>query len=116
MLAFCGKLTEGEVRVHPSVELALPEIAALCERLGVVRLDLFGSATGTAFDPRSSDVDVLVEFGRSDAVGAFDAYFALKEGLERILDRPVDVVAASSIRNPYFLEQVRHQREQLYAA
>ena len=38
-----------EVTVHPSVTAALPEIAALCERLGVSRLDLFGSATGPEF-------------------------------------------------------------------
>jgi predicted nucleotidyltransferase len=102
------------VTVDQSVDAALPEIAALCERLGVVRLDLFGSATGSSFDPRSSDIDVLVEFG--SGVGPFDAYFSLKEGLERILDRPVDVVSASSIRNPYFLEQIRRERERLYAA
>jgi uncharacterized protein len=105
-----------EVPVHPSVESALPQIADLCEQLGVVRLDLFGSATGDSFDPRSSDVDVLVEFGADTATGAFDAYFSLKEGLERILGRPVDLVAESSIRNPYFLEHVRHERVQLYAA
>ncbi|OLT23036.1 hypothetical protein BJF78_32485 [Pseudonocardia sp. CNS-139] len=101
--------------MHPSIAAALPEIVALSERLGIARLDLFGSATGSAFDPRSSDVDVLVEF-RPGATGTFDAYFALKEGLEHILARPVDVVTASSIRNPYFRERVEHEREQLYAA
>ncbi len=102
--------------MHPSVAAALPEIAALSERLGVRRLDLFGSAAGPAFNPRANDIDVLVEFSTGDGAGSFDAYFALKEGLERILDRPVDVVAARSIRNPYFLEQVQRQRESLYAA
>jgi predicted nucleotidyltransferase len=82
----------------------------------VRRLDLFGSATGSAFDLRTSDIDVLVEFADVDGTGSFDAYFSLKEGLERILARPVDVVVATSIRNPYFLEQVQRQREQLYAA
>jgi uncharacterized protein len=105
-----------EVTVHPSVEAALPEIAALCERLGVRRLGLFGSATGPAFDPGSSDIDVLVEFGSDRNAGYFDSYFSLKEGLELILGRRVDVVARSAIRNPYFLEQVQQQREQLYAA
>jgi predicted nucleotidyltransferase len=57
---------------------------------------------------------VLVDFGAG--VGPFDAYFSLEEGLERILGRPVDVVSASSIRNPCFLEQVRHERERLHAA
>jgi uncharacterized protein len=102
--------------VHPSIEAALPEITALCEGLRVRRLDLFGSAADGRFDPQSSDVDVIVDFGQDSAVGAFDAYFALKEGMERILGLSVDVLVASSIRNPYFRKQVEHQRERLYAA
>jgi hypothetical protein len=46
----------------------------------------------------------------------FDAYFALKEGLQQVLGRPVDVVVAASVRNPYFLRQLRSEAEPLYAA
>ncbi len=104
-----------EVTVHTSVAAALPEIAALCERLGVRRLDLFGSATGSSFDERTSDVDVAVEFSPR-AMNYFDSYFALKEGLENVLGRPVDVVVSAGIRNPYFLRQLRSEAELLYAA
>jgi predicted nucleotidyltransferase len=105
-----------EVVVHSSVAAVLPEIAALCERLGVSRLDLFGSATGPSFDEHTSDVDVAVEFGTPAAANYFDAYFALKEGLELLLGRPVDVVVSSSVRNPCFLRQLRSESELLYAA
>lgn len=33
----------------------LPEIASLCKRFGVRKLDLFGSATTGRFDPAHSD-------------------------------------------------------------
>ena len=79
-------------------------------------MDLFGSATGPDFDESTSDVDVLVTFGPSASADYFDAYFALKEGLEHVLGRPVDVVVAGSVRNPYFLSQVRGEAETLYAA
>jgi predicted nucleotidyltransferase len=36
------------------------EIAVLCERHGVAYLELFGSATGSDFNPDSSDFDFLV--------------------------------------------------------
>ena len=49
--------------VHPSVEAALPQIRELCQRLGVARLDLFGSASGTEPAEDPGDVDVLVRFG-----------------------------------------------------
>jgi len=102
--------------MHEVVESRRSEIEALCRTLGVHRLDVFGSAAGDSFDVESSDVDVLVEFETSPQFDYFGTYFALKEGLEQILGRPVDLVSAPSIRNPYFLEQVMRTRETVYAA
>lgn len=102
--------------MHELVKAKQYEIAELCHRLGVRRLDLFGSATGPSFDVESSDVDVLVEFETGPDFDHFGSFFALKEGLERILGRPVDVVTSTSIRNPYFRQQVMATRETLYAA
>jgi predicted nucleotidyltransferase len=45
-----------------------------------------------------------------------DAYFELKEGLERMFKRPVDLVTLGSIRNPFFSEQVFASRQLVYAA
>jgi predicted nucleotidyltransferase len=73
----------------------------------------FGSAVGESFDPESSDVDFLVEFDIRPGFDYFGTYFGLKEGLERILGRPVDVV---SVRNPYFRDRVMQTREPVYAA
>jgi hypothetical protein len=36
--------------------------------------------------------------------------------LERLFGRPVDLIAADSIRNPYFRESVEETRTQLYTA
>jgi predicted nucleotidyltransferase len=102
--------------MHAIIEARLPAIRDLCQRLGVRRLDLFGSAVEDSFDPDSSDVDMLAEFDVRPGFDHFGAYFGLKEGLERILGRPADVVSASSIRNPYFRERVMQTRESLYAA
>ena len=102
--------------MHQFVESRRPEIEALCRNLGVRRLDVFGSAVGAAFDITSSDVDVLVEFETSPGFDHFGSYFALKEGLEQIFQRPVDVVTITAIRNPYFRAQVMRSRETLYAA
>jgi hypothetical protein len=102
--------------MHAMFEARLPEIGDLCRRLGVRRLDLFGSAVSESFDTDSSDVDVLAEFDTRPGFDHFGASFGLKEGLVRILGRPVDVVSASSIRNPYVRERVMQTGESLYAA
>lgn len=91
-----------------------PEIAKLCKRLRVKRLDIFGSATTEAFGP-VSDVDVLVEFDRRGD-GLFDRYFDLKEGLEQVLSRDVDLITEGFIRNPYFRQEIERTRRSVYAA
>ncbi|NHD16751.1 MULTISPECIES: nucleotidyltransferase domain-containing protein [unclassified Actinopolyspora] len=102
--------------MHELIEEKRQEIEELCSMLSVRRLDLFGSAVDGSFDAVSSDVDVLVEFEAGPDFDHFGAYFGLKEGLERILGRPVDVVSSSSLRNPYFRQRVLETREELYAA
>lgn len=91
------------------------EVLPLCRRYGVRRLDLFGSATTDAFDPRRSDLDFLVEFD-DDPRHLFDRYFGLKESLEALYGRSVDLVTAGSLRNPYFIEAVAKTRRSVYAA
>jgi len=92
------------------------EIEALCRRHGVCRLEVFGSAADGTFDPRSSDIDFLVEFGTLAPGTRADAYFGLLEDLERLLGRHVDLVMTRAVRNPYFLERIESSRVVLYAA
>jgi len=96
------------------IERIRPEIINLCKNLKVKKLDIFGSATSDDFHP-DSDVDVLVQFER-DSGGLFDRYFTLKEGLEEILGRMVDVVVEDAITNPYFRIEVERSRRNVYAA
>jgi len=93
------------------------EIAALCRRFGVRRLDVFGSAARAEdFDPEQSDLDFVVEFEHLPAGRYYHAYFELKEGLETLFGRPVDLVTEESIRNPYLRASIEKGRRPLYAA
>ena len=92
------------------------KLSKLCARYGVKRLELFGSGLREDFDPEKSDFDLLVEFADSKIEGAFDRYFGLKEDLERLFQRPVDLVESQAIRNPYFRQVVEQDRVLIYAA
>jgi predicted nucleotidyltransferase len=96
------------------IERIRPEISNLCRDLEVKRLDIFGSATSDDFRPES-DVDVLVQFERDNG-RLFDRYFELKERLEEILGRTVDVVVEDAITNPYFKLEVERSRKNVYTA
>lgn len=92
------------------------QIAALCRRHRVKRLELFGSAATESFDPSKSDVDFLVEFAPEAKAPWLGEYFTLKEDLEALLGRGVDLVMPGAIRNPYFLRSVSATRTLVYAA
>ena len=98
------------------VEERRNEVQALCRRYGVLRLDLFGSAATGQDQPGPRDLDFLVEFLPLAPGGYADAYFGLLESLQDLFGRPVDLVVASSIRNPYFRETVERTKALLYAA
>jgi len=97
------------------IELPAEEVEGLCRRFGVARLAVFGSAATEAFDPERSDLDVLVEFTQ-DVEGLFDAYFGLREALEDLAGRPVDLVMASAVKNPFVARSIAETRRDLYAA
>ena len=92
------------------------EIEILCRRYGVLRLDLFGSATTSEFDPQHSDFDFLVDFVANVEQDLFHRYFDLKEALEQLLGRKVDLVMVGAMKNPYFIESANRTRQNVYAA
>ncbi|MDR7555227.1 MAG: nucleotidyltransferase domain-containing protein [Armatimonadota bacterium] len=100
----------------PAIEQRRGELEALCRRLGVRRLEVFGSAATGEFQGETSDLDFLVEFEPPIGSGYADRYFGLLEALEALFGRPVDLVVASAIKNPYFLESIEKTRVVLYAA
>jgi predicted nucleotidyltransferase len=98
------------------INLHREELQALCRRFHVRRLDLFGSAARGDFDSEHSDFDFIVEFDRGAPLHPFDTYFGLKEGLEALLGRNVDLVELSAVRNPYLKASIEQSRENVYAA
>src|SRR5436305_13787392 len=94
------------------------EIANLCARFGVRRLEVFGSAASEEnFDPRTSDIDLIVEFQPDHDLGPWlKQYFAFRDALSELLGFPVDVVMASAMKNPYFIREANRTRRLVYAA
>jgi predicted nucleotidyltransferase len=96
------------------VSTHLAEIAALCRRYGVRRLDLFGSAATGAFDPETSDLDFVATFADTRVPGYADRYLDFADALEALFGRPVDVLTENMIRNPYFRQAVDATRQPVY--
>jgi uncharacterized protein len=101
--------------MHSHVASRREQLSAVCRRFGVRRMEVFGSATTGLFDPRNSDVDLLVQF-ESTGANPLDEYFGLKAQLEAVLARPVDLLIEGSVRNPYIQAGIDSSRELVYAA
>ena len=93
------------------------DIAALCRQHRARRLELFGSATRADFSPDTSDLDFVVDLPEDQPPGGYaDAFFGLKQGLERLFDRPVDLLTDASLVNPYLRQRINAERVAVYGA
>ncbi len=102
--------------MHPIVESKRTQVAELCRRSGIRRLELFGSAARGDFDEAHSDLDFLVELPSDASISPLDAYFDLKDALEAMFGRPVDLVSVGSVRNPYVQATIERDRQLIYTA
>ncbi len=102
--------------MHPIIETRRSELTALCRSRGIRRLELFGSAARDDFDESRSDLDFLVQFGHASQGNMLDTYFGLKDDLESLFGRAVDLVSAGSVKNPYVQAAIERDRQLVYSA
>lgn len=98
------------------IEQQREDIGRLCRHYHVSRLELAGSAARADFDPARSDLDFLVEFAGDQPAPALVDYFGLKEDLEALFGRPVDLIMPGAITNPYVRADIVRSCVTLYAA
>jgi len=101
--------------MHPLIENNRGAIARLCRVHGVRRLEAFGSILRDDFDAGRSDVDVFVEF-EAQAADSFSNFLDLKESLEALFQRSVDLVELRAIRNRRLRRYIEQSKSPIYAA
>jgi predicted nucleotidyltransferase len=110
-------LRQGACLDNPVIAEHLEAIRALCREFGVSRLEVFGSVCTPDFDPERSDVDFLIEYPPDYDFGLWlTRYFALKDELEALLGRSIDLVMIGAPRNKYFAQLIDETRQLIYAA
>lgn len=97
------------------IELNLQRIIDLCKLHKVKSLAVFGSILTDRFNDES-DVDLLVDFeaidhDKFDYVGN---YFDLRDALERLFNRNVDLIEYGNNLNPVFKALVDKKKLMIY--
>jgi len=96
------------------IERNINHLIQCCESHHVKSMWLFGSALDDSQFNEQSDIDFIVEFAAFPILEYADNYFDLKEKLEATFDRNVDLVTASSLSNPYFIQEVNRTKKLVY--
>lgn len=92
------------------------QLESICKKHFVANLFLFGSAVSDSFSA-SSDVDLAVLFSENlSPIEHGEAFFALKDELETLFLRNVDLVSYRVLKNPIFKRELDETKVKLYAA
>lgn len=99
------------------IDLPLQAIGDICQTYGVSELAIFGSALRDDFDPDNSDIDLLVRFIDNDAGPWMSKFLDMKQDLQRLLARKVDLVDWPGIEqstNPYRKNHILNHARTIY--
>jgi predicted nucleotidyltransferase len=88
-------------------------IKKLCKQYRVRTFSAFGSVTREDFRS-DSDIDFVVDFDENDPFIYTDLYFQLKEKLEKLLKRQIDLIEERGIKNPYFRKELDKTKILIY--
>ena len=98
------------VRVH----LPQEEINKFCKKWKIKEMSVFGSAIRPDFR-QDSDVDLLVSFFEDEHWDSFDLV-TMKDELNDIFKRKIDLVEKNCIRNPIRRKHILNNYEVIYDA
>ncbi len=98
------------------VQNNLKKIQTICQNNNVAELYLFGSAVSKSFS-KTSDLDFAVLFSSSiSPLQKGDSFFALKDALEDLFAKDIDLISYGVVKNPIFKEELDKTKVELYAA
>lgn len=95
------------------IDINKDKLIELCNKHKVKELYLFGSILTNKFNA-SSDIDMLIQFHEMNLLDYFDNYMDLKEELEKLFNRQVDLVENQAVRNPIFRKVVEREKLLVY--
>ena len=88
-------------------------IKQLCDKYKVKTLSVFGSAVRGNFTI-DSDIDFAVDFEENDPFEYTNLYFELKEKLENLLRRKIDLIELRGIKNQFFKKELNETKVLIY--
>jgi hypothetical protein len=102
--------------VQPIIETHRAELAAICRRFNVSKLDLFGAASRDDVDPERCDFDFLVALDFASSTNACEDYVRFKDALESLFGRTVDLVMEGTAETPALERRIAIGKQPIFPA
>lgn len=100
--------------VHPQFQNQLPIVMQLMKEHKVKNAFVFGSVVTNQFNDQS-DVDFLVNFEDNlEPLEKGELMWSLRFALQDSLHREIDLLTESSLKNPYFIEEINEKKILIY--
>jgi hypothetical protein len=90
------------------------DFVEICRSHKVDKIYAFGSSITDHFDPRQSDIDIVVKVDIEDPADRGQALLSLWDELEGLFKRKVDLLTEDSIRNPYLKANIDRTKKLIY--
>lgn len=113
-LIYCAQLLKTNIfLIMKLIDRNIEKIKPLCNKHKVSQLFVFGSIVTPDFT-KKSDIDLLVKFSGVELYNYADNYFDLKQSLEELPKRPVDLLEDKAIKNPYLRKSIDASKHLIY--
>jgi hypothetical protein len=99
---------------YHGIDISEDRLTGFCRKWKVTELSLFGSVLREDFGP-ASDIDVLVTF-QPDAPWSLWDLLDMREELQHLFGRDVDLVEKDALRNPFRRAEILGNYKVVYAA
>ena len=100
--------------LQPMLEQQLPKVIEILKKYKIKRAYAFGSICNDSFNDKS-DIDLLIAFQENiDPLYKGQSLWDLEDELKNVLNRDVDILTETQLKNPYFIKELNETKIPIY--
>lgn len=102
--------------LHPTFQAQIPSLSKLFKNSRIKSVYAFGSVISDNFN-KDSDIDLLINFEDGlEPLQKGEIRWHLHDTLRDLFNREIDLLIESSLKNPYFIQEINEKKQLIYAA
>jgi len=100
--------------LQKQISIKKNDFEEICRNHSVRYIFGFGSSVNENFNPKTSDIDLVVEIDEADPIKKGEKLLSLWNSLEILFKRKIDLLTENSIKNPFLRKAIESSKVLLY--